>query len=212
MLDQDQTPGGDVVVDMTPPGPPTPLPPPSPRSLRRLWLSLIAVAVALVTTFFVVFADNLAAFGAYRYSPPQQFLGLPHVPPEKTPKLPAAATANLKFDAYQSEDRTRTVVLTVHQQPSFLPDTAIDGLVSEAVKGMRSEVVDLHEVDPGERGGVMKCGHLQRTGFKETPSFCAWSDGSMWAVYFENINQVSVTTETLADHAREIRRTAEVPS
>ncbi|MEU9043954.1 MULTISPECIES: hypothetical protein [unclassified Kitasatospora] len=209
MLDQDQTPPGDVLVDVTPAAP---TPPPPPRSRRRLWLTLAALGVAGVTTLAVVFADNIAAFGAYRYSPPKDFLGLPSVPAERLPKI-SPLLADAKVSGYQAADRTRTVLLAVRELPSIAPSAEIDHMTTLASTGQH--VVGLRTVDPGDRDGVMRCGHgtdMKKAGKPQDLGFCTWVDGSMAAIYIEHYDDITLDSDTLADHARTFRHLAEVPS
>ncbi|MGW2251290.1 hypothetical protein ACWCXH_13910 [Kitasatospora sp. NPDC001660] len=60
----------------------------------------------------------------------------------------------------------------------------------------------------------MKCGHAGRllADGQQPIGVCVWVDGSMWGVYLEDIHSIALSPDTLADHAREFRRTAEVPS
>ncbi|MET8626184.1 hypothetical protein ABZW30_20920 [Kitasatospora sp. NPDC004669] len=212
MLDQDQTPADDVLVDMTPVAPIPTLPPP-PGSRRRLWLTLAACGVAAVIALAVAFAHDTADFGAYRYSPPKEFLGLPIVPAERIPKaspLPAGA----KVSGYQTEDKSRSVVLTVRELPIISPSAVIDSVVTQATT--RWHVEGLRTVEPGERGGVMKCGHItdmmKKAGKPQDVAFCVWVDGSMWAVYIEHGEDITLDTDVLANDARKFRHLAEVPS
>ncbi|MEU9078964.1 hypothetical protein [Kitasatospora sp. NPDC048538] len=206
MLDQDQNPA-EALVDVTPAAPPLPA---APRSRRRLWLTLAALGVAAVTTAAVALADNIAAFGEYRYEQPGEFLGLPGVPVDQVVKA-SPQLRDVKVGGYQAADKSRSVVLTVRELPTLAPSGQIDSVISEATRNL--PVADLHEIDPGPRGGVLKCGHttaIRKAGKAQDVGFCAWVDGSMWAVYVEHIEDVTITAEKLADDVRAFRELAEV--
>ncbi|MFH8382033.1 hypothetical protein ACH4E7_13945 [Kitasatospora sp. NPDC018058] len=209
MLDQDQTPADDVLVDMTPVAP---VSPPPRRSRLRLWLTLAALAFVGVTALAVVFADNIADFGAYRYSPPKDFLGLPSVPAERLPKA-TPALGYAKLGGYQTEGRSRTVVVAVSELPAISPSARIDDVITQVTTGQH--VVGLRTVDPGDRGGVMTCGHatnMMKAGKPQDMAFCVWVDGSMWAVYMEHRDDITLDMDTLANDARKFRHLAEVPA
>lgn len=193
----------DLLVDVTPAAP-------RPRSRRRLWLSAAAVAVLGAAAFGVVFADNFANLGAYKYSPPTRFDGL-----QIAPKASKSKVARLNSDSgvsattYLGGGEGRTIFLTVDEQHIFTPSSELDDLIAR----QRSNGVgftDLHDVDPGERGGVMKCGTVAYQG--HPIAVCDWADGSMWGVYNEAAEDGDIAVDTAAGHARDFRRLAEVPS
>ncbi|MER7751814.1 hypothetical protein [Kitasatospora sp. NPDC097643] len=206
MLEQESVDGSpvDILVDVTPA-------PPRPRSRRRLWLTVAAVAVAGATTFGVVFADNFAALGAYRYSAPKEFDGLPLAPEYSHPKRTARANADsgVTDTGYMSRDEQRMASVNVAEQHVFLPSSRIDDAVARLGREGFA-FTDLHEVDPGERGGVMKCGRAGFDGGEVT--VCVWVDGSMIASLAEGIHGATVDPDTLADRVRAFRLLAEVPS
>lgn len=212
VLDQDQTPADDVLVDMTPVAPIPTLPPP-PGSRRRLWLTLGACGFAAVIALALAFAHDTADLGTYHYSPPKEFLGLSNVPAERIPKAPTLP-GGTKVSGYQTEDRSRSVALTVRELPIISPSAVIDTVITEATTGRH--VVGLRTVDPGERGGLMKCGHItdmmKKAGKPQDLAFCVWVDGSMWAVYMEHGDDITLDTDDLANDARKFRHLAEVPA
>ncbi|MFJ9842354.1 hypothetical protein ACIRYZ_18080 [Kitasatospora sp. NPDC101155] len=212
MPDQDQPQDGDVLVDMTPVAPIPTLPPP-PGSRRRLWLTLAAFGFAAVIALALAFAHDTANLGTYRYSPPEDFLGLPRVPAGQLPKA-SPLPSGTKVGGYQTEDGSRSVALTVRELPIVSPSAVIDTVITEAATGRHVE--GLRTVDPGERGGVMKCGHItdmmKKAGKPQDIAFCVWVDGSMWAVYMEHGDDITLDTDDLANDARKFRHLAEVPS
>ncbi|GAB7180376.1 hypothetical protein ATKI12_0207 [Kitasatospora sp. Ki12] len=207
MPDQDQPQTGDVLVDMTPV---VPTPPPPPGSRRRLWLTLTVSAVAAVTALATALAHDTTDVGAYRYSPPEDFLGLPSVPAERIPRAPTLPS-DVKVSGYQTSDKSRTVSVAVRELPIVSPSAVFDRVVTEATSG--AHVTGLSTADPGERGGVMKCGHMtatRATGKTQDLAFCVWVDGSMWGLYFEHKEDVTLDADTPADDARTFRHLAEV--
>ncbi|WP_157882249.1 hypothetical protein [Streptomyces rubellomurinus] len=189
----------DVLVDVTPVAPP-------PRSRRRLWLTVTAVAVLGAAAFGVAFADNFADLGAYRYDPPKTFDGLPLVPEaSKAKQSRVGSESGVSATTYLAGDQQRMVFLTVSERHIFLPSSELDDLLSRQ-RSNGEEIADLHEVDPGDRGGVMKCGRADAEG--HAIAVCDWADGSMWGMYSETAEDV----DAVAAHARDFRRQAEVPS
>ncbi|MFJ6136764.1 hypothetical protein [Kitasatospora sp. NPDC092286] len=189
---------------------------PGRRSRRRLWLTVTAVGVLAATAFGVVFADNFAALGAYRYSPPEEFDGLRLSPTASAGKrtLRPGSGSGVSSTTYLSADGARVIWLAVSEQHTFLPSAQIDDvIVGHEDAGL--ELTDVHEVDPGERGGVMKCGRagaVDGDGERQEMGLCTWVDGSMWAVYTEGVDGAVVNLDTVTGHAREFRRLAEVPA
>ncbi|MFJ9774104.1 hypothetical protein ACIRVF_23160 [Kitasatospora sp. NPDC101157] len=211
MPDQDQHQDVDVLVDMTPVAP-IPTVPPPPGSRQRLWLTLGALGFAAFIALALAFAHDTADLRAYRYSPPEEFLGLSRVPAAQLSK-PSRAARDVKVTGYQTSDRSRSVLLTVRELPIVSPSGVIDTLITESSTGFHVESV--RTVDPGERGGVMKCGHasgMTKAGKPQDMAFCVWVDGSMWAVYLEHGDDITLDTDDLANDARKFRHLAEVPS
>ncbi|MEU4582760.1 hypothetical protein AB0F92_11810 [Kitasatospora aureofaciens] len=209
MPDQDQHQDVDVLVDMTPVAP-VPTVAPSPGSRQRLWLTLGAFGFAAFIALALAFAHDTASLGAYRYNPPEEFLGLPRLPAGQIPKASTVARG-VKITGYQTSDRSRTVAVTVRELPIVSPSATVDTVITESTTGLHVESV--RTVDPGERGGVMKCGHtsgMKKAGKPQDMAFCVWADGSMWAVYGEHGDDVTLDTDDLANDARKFRHLAEV--
>ncbi|MEU9078963.1 hypothetical protein [Kitasatospora sp. NPDC048538] len=194
----------DLVVDVTPAAP-------QPRSRRTLWLTVAAVLVLGAGGFGVAFADNFANLGAYAYSAPKEFDGLALVPKASVTRrsLRAGSESGVSVTNYRSADEERVVIVTVYEKHIFTPSSELDDLLARQ-RASGATVTDLHDVDPGERGGVMKCGNTDDDG--QQLGFCDWSDGSMWATYQEAVRDTTVAPDTAASHARAFRALAEVPS
>ncbi|MFE7561533.1 hypothetical protein [Kitasatospora sp. NPDC057500] len=201
MLEQDQPHTGEHPADA----------PPARASRRRLRIALAAAVVAGATVFGVAFADNFAALGAYRYQAPEQYEGLPQAADGTRAKQTAriGSDSGVSATTYRSADGRRIAFVTVAEMHIFLPGSQLD----EAIAGQRANgftFTDLHDVDPGERGGVMKCG---RAAFEDGEvSVCTWADGSMWASLTEVVDGAAVDPDVLAGRARGFRRLAEVPA
>jgi hypothetical protein len=192
----------DVPVDVTPGVP-------RPRSRRRLWPAVTATAVLGAAGFGVAFADNFAGLGAYRYSPPQDFDGLRLDPKASRSKAGAAASdSGVSATGYLGDTEHRMVFLTVSEQHIFVPASALDDLLARQ-RSNGLALTDLHDVDPGDRGGVMKCGTTTSEG--HPIAVCDWADGSMWGTFNETA-ETGTTPEQAAIHARAFRSLAEVPS
>ncbi|MFD8701846.1 hypothetical protein ACFV1W_04355 [Kitasatospora sp. NPDC059648] len=171
---------------------------------------MAAVGFAAFIALALAFAHDTADLGAYRYSPPEEFLGLPRVPAGRLTKA-STVVRGAKVTGYQTSDRSRTVFLTVRELPIVSPSAVLDTVVTEATTGFHVE--NVRTVDPGERGGVMKCGHasgMKKAGKPQDMAFCVWVDGSMWAVYMEHGDDVTLDTDDLANDARKFRHLAEV--
>ncbi|MFF0412457.1 hypothetical protein ACFYUY_18730 [Kitasatospora sp. NPDC004745] len=206
MLDQDQNPA-EALVDVTPAAPPLPA---APRSRRRLWLTVAAVLVLGAGGFGVAFADNFANLGAYAYSAPKEFDGMPLSPEYSRQKRTRLGSGSGTSDTgYVSADQDRFASVTVDERHIFLPSSEIDAVVARLGKEGFA-FTDLHDVDPGDRGGVMKCGRAGFEGGEVTA--CAWADGSMAASLAVGVHGDTVDPETLAGRVRAFRRLAEVPS
>ncbi|MFF2077654.1 hypothetical protein ACFVXG_23215 [Kitasatospora sp. NPDC058162] len=193
----------DLLVDVTPAAP-------LPRSRRKFWLGAAVVGVLAVAAFGVVFADNFANLGAYKYSPPTHFDGLQIAPKASRSKVVRLnSDSGVSATTYLGGEDGRTIFLTVSEQHIFTPSSELDDLVAR----QRSNGVtftDLHDVDPGERGGVMKCGTTDYEG--HPVAVCDWADGSMWGVYDEMAEDGAIDPGGLAARARDFRKLAEVPS
>ncbi|MFF2659466.1 hypothetical protein ACFVUH_19140 [Kitasatospora sp. NPDC058032] len=180
-------------------------------SRRRLWIGLAAAAVVGCTAFGVAFADNFAALGAYGYRPPEQFQGLPKASDGTRDKQSwrIGGGSGVSATSYRSSDDARLVFVTVAEMHIFLPASQLDDAIA-AQRRSGYTYTDLHDVDPGERGGVMKCG---LAGFEDGElSVCTWADGSMWAAFAEVLDGATVDPDVLAGRAREFRGLAEVPA
>ncbi|MEV6972582.1 hypothetical protein [Kitasatospora sp. NPDC093806] len=185
--------------------------PAAPRSRRRLWLGLAAAAVVGATAFGVAFADNFAALGAYRYSPPKEFQGLSLDPDASRGKQPfrLRGDSGVSATTYRSTDGRRLISVTATEMHIFLPASQLDEAIAVQQRNGFT-FAGLHDVDPGERGGVMKCG---RAAFEDGElALCTWADGSMWSSFAELLDGATVDPDTLADRARDFRRLAEVPA
>jgi hypothetical protein len=53
---------------------------------------------------------------------------------------------------------------------------------------------------------------MKKAGKPQDIAFCVWADGSMWAVYMEHGDDITLDTDDLANDARKFRHLAEVPS
>ncbi|MER7705543.1 hypothetical protein ABTX81_21955 [Kitasatospora sp. NPDC097605] len=185
--------------------------PPARPSRRRLRLGLAAAAVAGATALGVAFADNVAALGAYRYQPPPQYEGLMQAADGTRAKRAwrTGGDSGVSATTCRSTDDRRMVFVTVAEMHVFLPGSQLD----EAIAAQRENgctCTDLHDVDPGGRGGVMKCGRalVEEGGL----SVCTWADGSMWASLTEVLDGTTVDPDVLAERARAFRVLAEVPA
>ncbi|MEV7596735.1 hypothetical protein AB0O91_05030 [Kitasatospora sp. NPDC089797] len=194
----------DVLVDVTPAAP-------CPRPRRRLWPALGAVALLGAGTFGVVFADNFANLGAYRYSPPKSFTGLAYAPEASRAKQPGTlgSESGVSATAYLGDGDRSTVFVTVEERHIFTPSSELDDLLArQRADGIRLD--GFRDVDPGERGGAMKCGTTVFQG--QHLAVCDWADGSMWGTYTEAESGAVPDLGAAVDHARDFRRQAEVPS
>ncbi|MGA5819440.1 hypothetical protein ACPC54_16490 [Kitasatospora sp. NPDC094028] len=199
MPENDHPQPADLLVDVTPAAPP-------PRSRRKLWSTVAAVAVLGTAGFGVAFADNFANLGAYRYEPPKTFDGLPLAPKASRAKQSRVGSqSGVSATTYLDEERRRMVFLTVGERHIFVPSSELDDLVDRQ-RSNGEELADLHGVDPGDRGGVMRCGRADQEG--QAVAVCDWADGSMWGMYSETTEDV----DAAAAHARDFRHQAEVPS
>lgn len=194
----------DVLVDVTPVAPP-------PRSRRKPWSTVATVAVCGAVWFGVDFAPNFANLGAYRYQPPKTFDGLPLDPKASRAKQPMtlSGTSGVSATAYLRDGEERMVFVVVSEQHIFLPDSELDDLLDRQRSGDLAPT-DLHEVDPGDRDGAMKCGLV--TYQDHHVATCAWADGSMWGTYTEAESGTVPDLDTVAAHTRDFRHQAEVPS
>ncbi|MFE7190815.1 hypothetical protein [Kitasatospora sp. NPDC057541] len=210
MLEHDQPPADAPPVAEAPVEPSAEAHPVRP-SRRRLRIGLAAAAVLGCTAFGVAFADNFAALGAYDYRPPEQFQGLPKASDGTRDKQSwrIGGGSGVSTTSYRSPDDERLVFVTVAETHIFLPASQLDDAIA-AQRASGYTYTDLHDVDPGERGGVMKCG---LAGFEDGElSVCTWADGSMWAGFAEVLDGATVDPDVLAGRAREFRRLAEVPA
>ncbi|RGD61859.1 hypothetical protein DR950_32640 [Kitasatospora xanthocidica] len=192
------------VVDEAPAGP-------LPRSRRRFWLGVTGVAVLGAAVFGVAFADNFAALGAYGYRAPESFDGMRLRPEVSLAKQSTSlgGHSGVTSTGYQDPADSRGAVVMVYEKHIFLPSSELDDVVA-AQDTEEVTLTGLRDVEPGERGGAMKCGLGNTLG--KPVAVCAWADGSMWGVYVEWLPGRALSVDAVAARTREFRRTAEVPS
>ncbi|MEV7022132.1 hypothetical protein [Kitasatospora sp. NPDC093558] len=153
---------------------------------------------------------------AWQYRPPYEFDGLPDVPDSAFVKLirsgvtkgdlPASAVGT----SYISADQVRNITIRAMPQHSTDPAKALDDLMARELPKpeLRARFTD---TDPGERGGVMHCGSFVPDG-TTVSALCLWADADMLGIYGEYARGTAQDVTKAAQHAREFRTLAEVPS
>ncbi|MFJ9458021.1 hypothetical protein ACIRST_23410 [Kitasatospora sp. NPDC101447] len=151
-----------------------------------------------------------------QYRPPQEFDGLPSVPDSAFVKLIRSGVAKGDLPAtavgtsYISADRARNITVRVMPQHNTDPAAALDELMAKELPKPELRA-GFTEADPGERGGVMRCGSFGADG-STVSALCLWSDGSMLGIYGEYVRGTEQDVDAAARHARDFRRLAEAPS
>ncbi|WP_030273977.1 hypothetical protein [Streptomyces sp. NRRL B-24484] len=193
-----------------------PVPQEPPRRLRR-WLLAGAAAVVLVLAGAgYATADRFAAIGAYRFVTPAQFNGIPvdtDSPLMQRVRSDASSGTSdrTSFAATYGTPSSGYVMVIGYEHHDFVPSWSVDRAIARAAA--TQHVPEMHSVEPGPRGGAMKCG-IQRSDdlVGPTGALCVWADGSMQAMFSEFGTGRSLDPARVEEDARAFRLLAEQPA